>query len=219
VASGTPLERVEEVLEEVGLRAEARRRVGTFSLGMQQRLSIGLALLRRPSLLVLDEPTNGLDPDGIHWLRETLRAHARRGGSAIVSSHALAEVAQVADHALVLHQGRSLAAGPIDDLLAAARPPSVHVRTAAPERLVAVLAAAGHRATASGPATVRVDGASGEQVHAAAVTGDVAVAELVEVRPTLEEVFLRLSHQPTPPGATPSIREEEPCCAAHVQSC
>ncbi|MGC5629841.1 ABC transporter ATP-binding protein [Georgenia sp. Z1344] len=116
---GLPTSRVEEVLDTVGLTAkEAKRRVKGYSLGMRQRLGIGFALLGDPEVLILDEPVNGLDPQGIRWMRQLLRGHAERGGTVLLSSHLLSEVAQAADDLLVIGNGRLLAAGAKDELLA-----------------------------------------------------------------------------------------------------
>jgi ABC-2 type transport system ATP-binding protein len=108
--------RVDEVLDLVGLTANARQRVKTYSLGMRQRLGLAAALLGDPELLILDEPANGLDPAGVHWLRTFLRSFAERGGAVLVSSHLLAEVAQAVDRVLIIDHGRLVAAAPIDEL-------------------------------------------------------------------------------------------------------
>jgi ABC-2 type transport system ATP-binding protein len=115
-AAGLPDGRVDEVLEEVGLADAARRRVGGFSLGMRQRLGLATALIGRPEVLVLDEPTNGLDPAGVRWLRNLLRDMAADGCTVLVSSHLLAEVAQTVDRVLVIDRGRLVAEGPVADL-------------------------------------------------------------------------------------------------------
>jgi len=111
-------DRVEEVLELVELRCAARRRVKTYSLGMRQRLGLAAALLGDPELLVLDEPANGLDPAGVHWLRTFLRGFAEHGGTVLVASHVLAEVAQTVDRVLIIDRGRLVASGPLDELAA-----------------------------------------------------------------------------------------------------
>ena len=116
-AARLPARRVDEVLDLVGMRPAAHRRVRTYSLGMKQRLGIAAALLGRPEVLVLDEPANGLDPAGMRWLRELLRSFADDGGTVLLASHVLAEVAQVADALVVIGQGRVVADGPLDDLV------------------------------------------------------------------------------------------------------
>jgi ABC-2 type transport system ATP-binding protein len=117
-SAGLPESRVDEVLDQVGLTGSAHRRVGGYSLGMRQRLGLATALLGDPEVLVLDEPGNGLDPAGMAWLRDLLREQAARGRSVIISSHVLAEVAQTADHVIVVHEGRLRYTGPLDGLAA-----------------------------------------------------------------------------------------------------
>jgi ABC-2 type transport system ATP-binding protein len=121
LAAGLPLSRVEEVLHQVGMTDAAMRRVKTYSLGMRQRLGLAAALLGDPELLILDEPANGLDPAGVHWLRTFLQQLALEGRTVLVSSHLLAEVAQTVDHVLIINQGRLLAGGRLDDLTGANR--------------------------------------------------------------------------------------------------
>jgi ABC-2 type transport system ATP-binding protein len=116
LAAGIGSERIEPVLDEVGLRAAAGRRVGGFSLGMKQRLALATALLPDPEVLILDEPANGLDPEGIRWLRQLLRRLAAEGRTVLVSSHVLAEVAQTVDRVIILDHGRLMASAPLDDL-------------------------------------------------------------------------------------------------------
>ena len=115
-AAGIPRDRADELLHFVGLEPAAGRRVGGFSLGMRQRLGIAAALLGRPRLLILDEPANGLDPEGIRWLREMLRDYARAGNSVLVSSHLLSEVAQTADDVVIIAGGRTRAHCPLDEI-------------------------------------------------------------------------------------------------------
>jgi ABC-2 type transport system ATP-binding protein len=115
---GIPASRVDAVLDDVGLTADAGRRVGGFSLGMRQRLGLAAALLGDPPILVLDEPTNGLDPLGVHWLRQRLRAHVDRGGTVLVSSHLLAELALSADDVVIVRSGRLVTQGSLADLTA-----------------------------------------------------------------------------------------------------
>jgi ABC-2 type transport system ATP-binding protein len=116
LAAGIPAGRVDEVLELVQLQRAARRRVRTYSLGMRQRLGLAAALLGDPELLVLDEPANGLDPTGVHWLRILLRGFAERGGTVLISSHVLAEVAQTVDQVLIIDRGRLVGSGRLDEL-------------------------------------------------------------------------------------------------------
>src|SRR5215207_2125612 len=117
-AAGVPTSRVDELLELVGLGSVARRRVGAYSLGMRQRLSVAGALLGDPQLLMLDEPANGLDPEGIRWLRDFLRGFAGEGKTVFISSHVLGEMQQLADEVVIIHHGRLVAHGPVEDLIA-----------------------------------------------------------------------------------------------------
>ncbi|MGO1925608.1 MAG: ATP-binding cassette domain-containing protein, partial [Brachybacterium tyrofermentans] len=115
-----PASRIDEVLDEVGAQEYADRRIGTFSTGMRQRLALATALLGEPEMLVLDEPTNGLDPAGIAWLRSFVRTYAERGGTVLLSSHALGEVQRAIDDVVLIDRGRVARSGPLGDLLATA---------------------------------------------------------------------------------------------------
>jgi ABC-2 type transport system ATP-binding protein len=189
-ASGIPAVRVDEVLEQVELSRSARRRVSGYSLGMRQRLSVAGALLGRPRLLVLDEPANGLDPEGIRWLREFLRSFAAGGGTVLISSHVLAEVAQLADEVAIIHRGALVTQEPLATLTARAGGGTV-VRSPDEERLVDELRRA----------EIEVSAADGQLLVAAPAerVGEIAAATgivLHELRPqgaSLEEVFLELT--------------------------
>jgi ABC-2 type transport system ATP-binding protein len=190
IAAGIPEARVDEVLAEVELEGAGRRRVGGYSLGMRQRLGVAAALLGKPSLLVLDEPANGLDPEGIRWLRRFLLSFAGGGGTVFISSHVLAEVAQLADEVVIIHRGRLVAHEPLAALTARATGGTV-VRSPNAERLRARLAEAGVEA-------VEVDGelrigAPAERVGEIAAAAGVVLHELRPQTATLEEVFLELT--------------------------
>lgn len=187
---GVPRTRVDEVLRLVGLTAdEAGRRVRTYSLGMRQRLGLAGALLGDPRVLVLDEPANGLDPQGIHWMRSLLRGFADRGGAVLLSSHLLHEVQAVADEIVVIGRGRVVAQGAISDLVAAS---GSRARSEDDAALVAALEARGRTVTRT-PDGVVVD-AEPADVGRAALAAGVVVTDL---RPHgsqgLEELFLRLT--------------------------
>ncbi|MEO7745779.1 MAG: ATP-binding cassette domain-containing protein [Actinomycetota bacterium] len=189
-AAGIDAHRVDEVLAQVGLTADAGRRAGQYSLGMRQRLGLAAALLGDPGVLVLDEPANGLDPEGIRWLRELLRHYAQQGRTVLVSTHLLAEVQQIVDDVVVIARGRLLYAGTLAGLEQGAAP---GVRVDSPDRpalLAALRAAHLHpRESADG---VQVDDVTPARVGALAFAARVELHELVATGDSLEDVFLRL---------------------------
>jgi ABC-2 type transport system ATP-binding protein len=192
-AAGLPTGRVDEVLAQVELTSAAGRRVGGYSLGMRQRLSVAGALLGRPELLVLDEPANGLDPEGIRWLRDFLRSFAADGGTVFISSHVLAEVAQIVDEVVIIHRGRLVAQEPLEALTARSAGGSL-VRSPDAERLRDRLAAAGLEAAAAGNGQLRV-AAPPERIGELAAADGIVLHELRAQEATLEEVFLELTAQ------------------------
>jgi ABC-2 type transport system ATP-binding protein len=187
-----PAPRVDEVLEQTGLAAAARRRVGGFSLGMRQRLGLAAALLGDPDVLVLDEPANGLDPEGVHWLRGLVRGLADQGRTVLVSSHLLAEVAQTVDQVVIIDRGRLVAQSTLAALTAGADR-TVRVRTAQPEALRDLLVARGATVTLDATDQLLVGGATAEQVGQAAAAGGVVLHEMRFERSNLEDVFLELT--------------------------
>ncbi|MGW1877766.1 ABC transporter ATP-binding protein [Streptomyces sp. NPDC001975] len=191
--------RVGEVLEQVGLTAVADRPAGTFSLGMAQRLGLAVALLGEPRVLVLDEPVNGLDPEGIAWMRGMIRAQAAEGRTVLVSSHLLAEMALTADHVVVIGQGRLIAQHSVEELTAQAadqaEPPVVLVRADDPARLRAALAEGGATVEDAGPPALLVRGLSSEEIGRLALRAGIALFELTPRRATVEDAFLRLTSQ------------------------
>jgi len=193
LAAGIPVSRVDEALAEVELSGAARRRVGGYSLGMRQRLSVAGALLGEPELLVLDEPANGLDPEGIRWLRDFLRAFSAGGGTVFISSHVLAEVAQLADEVVIIHHGRLVTQEPLETLIARAAGGTV-VRAPEAERLLGLLAEAGIEATQVGEGELRV-AAAPERVGEVAAAAGIVLHELRAEGATLEEVFLALTSE------------------------
>ena len=188
--AGLPDDRPEEVLAEVGMAAFAGRRVGGFSLGMRQRLALAGALLGRPEVLILDEPGNGLDPEGMHWLRGFLRAFADRGGTVLVSSHVLAEVAQTVDEVVIIHRGRLIQQAPIEAVGAA---DTVRVRSPAASRLRQLLADAGIESSQHGDGALTVHGGTAAKVGEIAAASGIVLHELAPQASTLEEVFLELT--------------------------
>jgi ABC-2 type transport system ATP-binding protein len=191
---GLPDSRADEVLRLVELEGSAGRRVKGYSLGMRQRLGLAAALLGEPELLVLDEPANGLDPEGVRWLRDFLRAFAADGGTALVSSHVLAEVAQTVDQVLIISRGRLIAESPLDQLTARVGG-SVRVRTPKAAELEHALRTAQIEVTPSGDGTLFVLGTTSERVGEIAFTADVPIHELVTEGSSLEDVFLELTSE------------------------
>ncbi len=198
-AAGLAAPRVGEVLELVGLADAAGRKVRGFSMGMRQRLALATALLGQPRLLMLDEPANGLDPEGMRWLRALLRTFADQGGSVLISSHVLAEVAQVADEVVIIVQGRLVAQTSLSALTDRAGL-KVRVRTPQAEALRDALAGGGIHAELAGPDVVVATGASLEQVGPLAFAAQVVIYEMGAERSNLEEVFLQLTGEAVAPG-------------------
>jgi len=191
-AAGLPAERVDEVLATVELTDAARRRVGGYSLGMRQRLSVAGALLGKPRLLVLDEPANGLDPEGIRWLRTFLRAFAADGGTVLISSHVLPEVAQIVDEVVIIHRGRLVAQEPLEALTARSAAGAVVVKSPEAARLHEALSRAGLEVVPVGDTELRVAGAA-ERVGEVAAAERIVLHELRIEGASLEEVFLELT--------------------------
>ncbi|MGY1741477.1 MULTISPECIES: ATP-binding cassette domain-containing protein [unclassified Blastococcus] len=189
-AAGVPAARADEVLEQVGLTAAARRRVGGYSLGMRQRLGIAGALLTDPPVLVFDEPANGLDPEGIRWMRDLIRGHAARGGTVLLSSHLLGEVEHTVDRLLVIGAGRVVADGPVAALLGAE---GTTVRAADPAALAAALTAAGFHVQHGDGGALVVPGADPAAVGAVAAAGGHVLVELRPAERALEDLFFSLT--------------------------
>ncbi|SEL92997.1 ATP-binding cassette domain-containing protein [Streptacidiphilus jiangxiensis] len=190
---GLPAPRVDQVLVRVGLAEVARRRAGGFSLGMRQRLGIAAALLGDPPALMLDEPFNGLDPEGIRWIRALLASLAADGRAVLVSTHLMSELEGVADHLVVVGRGRVVADTGVRELLAGVAGGRVTLRTAAPLAAVEVLAPAGATVQPTGPETLTVTGLPGEAIVARLMEAGVPFAELAAHRANLEEAYLELT--------------------------
>ncbi|MDP1807466.1 MAG: ATP-binding cassette domain-containing protein, partial [Acidimicrobiales bacterium] len=190
-AGGLPTDRAGEALERVGLAGDARRRVGGFSLGMRQRLALAAALLGEPEVLILDEPANGLDPEGVQWLRTFLRGQAEEGRTVVVSSHLLAEVSQTVDHVVIIDKGRVVADAPLSELTAAATE-TVVVQSPEAAALLAVLDGIGVGAelTASHEVTVS---ATPDVVGQAIAFNGIVVHGMQARRSNLEDVFFQLT--------------------------
>lgn len=196
--------RVDAVLEESGLASVARRRVKTYSLGMRQRLGIAAALLGDPPVVLLDEPSNGLDPEGIIWIREVLRRLAREGRTVLVSSHLMHETASFADHLVVLGRGRLLADTPLREFIHARVRPRVRVRTTDGAALGALLAHHGHEAVEDGDGRWTVPHARVEDIGLLASGAGLPILELATEEGTLEQAYLDLTAAEAEFTAVPS---------------
>ncbi|MEU5404027.1 ATP-binding cassette domain-containing protein [Streptomyces sp. NPDC005963] len=192
-AGGLPDHRVGEVLERTGIAAVARRRISTFSLGMRQRLGIAVALLGDPQVLMLDEPTNGLDPEGIIWIRALMREFADDGRTVLVSSHLMSETAAVADQLVVLGKGRLLADAPLQDFLDEWTTPKVRLRTTEGERLRQVLVRKGYRPAQADDGRWTVEGARVEEIGPIAAHEGIPILELAGEGASLEAAYLALT--------------------------
>ena len=190
-AAGLPRSRVEEVLAIVELSGAAKRRTGGYSLGMRQRLGLAAALLGDPEVLVLDEPANGLDPQGIRWLRDFLRSLAAEGRTILISSHVLAEVAQTVDDVVIIAHGKLVVQAPMEEVLARSAG-GTRVRSPEADRLATLLSGEVRRLD-DGSLIVQ---APPEQVGEVAAANGVVLHELTTERATLEEVFLELTGDP-----------------------
>jgi ABC-2 type transport system ATP-binding protein len=191
-ASGVGDARVNELLGLVALSDAADRRAGGYSLGMRQRLGLAAALLGDPRVLVLDEPANGLDPQGIRWLRDFLRSLAAEGRAVLVSSHVLAEVSQTADEVVVINHGRSVAQAPLAELTARA---GGGMRVAGPDagRLGELLRGDGAEVSTDGDWAIVVRGRTGEEIGRVIAGGGIVISELAPVGSSLEEIFFELT--------------------------
>ncbi|HEY7814618.1 MAG TPA: ATP-binding cassette domain-containing protein [Nakamurella sp.] len=189
-ALGVPGSRADEVLDLVGLSDAGGRRIRGYSLGMRQRLGIAGALLADPSVLMFDEPANGLDPEGIRWMRGLLRGHAARGGTVLLSSHLLGEVEHTVDRLLVIGGGRIVADGPVASLLGS---DGVSVRSADPVALASDLVAKGFGVSPGDDGALVVSGSSSIDVGAVAAAGGHVLSELRPLQRGLEDVFFSLT--------------------------
>jgi len=187
-----PRSRVNEVLEATGLSAVARKKVGGFSLGMGQRLGIAAALLGDPGTLILDEPVNGLDPEGVTWVRELLARLATEGRTVFLSSHLLSELALIADHVIIIGRGEIIADSPISSLTEQGGS-RVRVRTPDASTLTRRIAATGVSVASSELGLLEVEGLTAEQIARAAHEAGVLLTELTPLRQTLEEAYNQLT--------------------------
>jgi len=194
-SQGLTARRVDEVLEQVGLRNAARRRAGGYSLGMQQRLGIAAAMLEDPPVLILDEPFNGLDPEGIVWMRGFLRSLAGQGRAILVSSHLMSELQDTAGRLVVIGRGKVVADTSVADLIAAASGGRVTLRTTARSEAMTALAHAGATVAVTDRDTLTVSGLAAERIVALLEASAVPFSEVSAHRATLEEAYMELTRE------------------------
>ncbi|WP_203817217.1 ABC transporter ATP-binding protein [Paractinoplanes ferrugineus] len=192
-SNGLPRRRVDAVLARTGLAAVAGKRAGGFSLGMRQRLGIAAALLGEPRILIFDEPVNGLDPEGIRWARELMRSLAAEGRAVLVSSHLMSEMAQTADHLVVVGRGRLVADTSVSELMRAAGGGTVLVRASDPGTLTRRLAEAGATVREGVESSLLVSGLTAADVGQLAARHGVVLSELTPQRASLEDAFMELT--------------------------
>jgi ABC-2 type transport system ATP-binding protein len=192
-SQGLPARRVDEALADAGLQAVVGRKAGGFSLGMRQRLGIAASLLGDPPVLILDEPFNGMDPEGIVWLRGFLRSLAAEGRALLVSSHLMSEVQDAATHLVVIGRGRLVADTSVAELIAAASEGRVSLRTVARSEAATVLASAGATVAVTGPDTLTIAGLTSERVVALLSESATPFSEVSSHQATLEEAYMELT--------------------------
>jgi ABC-2 type transport system ATP-binding protein len=190
---GIPRSRVDELIDVVGLHDVAKKRAGQFSLGMGQRLGIATALLGDPQTVMLDEPVNGLDPEGIHWIRTLLKSLAAEGRTVFVSSHLMSEMSLTADHLIVIGRGKLIADTSVADFLAGASKQLVHVRTPQIDQLREILTGLGATVTDTEEGLLEISGLTAEQIGEAAAAQKIVLHELTPHQASLEEAFMDLT--------------------------
>jgi ABC-2 type transport system ATP-binding protein len=204
---GIPRRRVEEVIEMTGLQSVSRRRVGGFSLGMGQRLGIAAALLGDPRTLILDEPVNGLDPEGVKWVRTMVRHLAREGRTVFISSHLMSEMAQTADELLVIGRGRIIAAGPVEEIVRSTQDDRVRVLSPRAAELVDLLTARRAEVVPVGPGALEVRGMTSAEIGEAAAASGVPLHELTPLGGSLEDAYLSLTRSEVEYRSEHSLQE------------
>jgi ABC-2 type transport system ATP-binding protein len=190
---GIPRRRVDELIDLVGLHEVANKRAGQFSLGMGQRLGIAAALLGDPSTVMMDEPVNGLDPEGIHWIRHLLKGLAAEGRTVFVSSHLMSEMALTADHLIVIGRGRLIADTSVDDFIRQASALVVHVRSPQATELGALLGADGVKISSDEPGLLVVEGLTPPEIGEVAAKHGIVLHELTAQTASLEQAFMNLT--------------------------
>jgi len=206
-SQGLTARRVDEVIEQAGLASAARRKAGGYSLGMRQRLGIAAAMLGDPPVLMFDEPFNGMDPEGIAWIRGLLRSLAAEGRAVLVSSHLMSELQDSADHLVVAGRGKVIADAAVAELIAAASGDRVMLRTTARTEATTVLAHAGATVAATGRDTLAISGLTAERVVALLAAAAVTFSEVSAHRASLEEAYMELTTEAVEFRALPVTEE------------
>ena len=207
-SQGLDAKRVDEVVEQAGLGSAIRRKAGGFSLGMRQRLGIAAAMLADPPVLMMDEPFNGMDPEGIVWMRGFLRSLAAQGRAVLVSSHLMSELQDTAHHLVVVGRGQVIADTSVAELIAAASGGRVTVRTTARAEATTVLAHAGATIAATGQDTLIISGLAAEKIVALLGESGLPFSEVSPHRATLEEAYMELTRDAVEFRATPASTKE-----------
>ena len=207
-SNGIPAKRVDEVLEITGLTSVAKKRVKGFSLGMGQRLGIAAALLGDPGVLLFDEPVNGLDPEGVKWVRETCRRLAGEGRTVFISSHLMSEMAQTADQLLVIGRGRILSTGRVDDVIASATTDRVRVASPQATRLAEFMAARNLAARPVAPSVLETTDATAAAIGELAAQGGIVLHELTTIHASLEEAYMTLTSDSVEYRADPTSQNQ-----------
>jgi ABC-2 type transport system ATP-binding protein len=209
-SQGLGAKRVDEVVEQAGLQSVIRRKAGGYSLGMRQRLGIAAALLGDPPVLMMDEPFNGMDPEGTREMRGLLRALAAEGRTVLVSSHLMSELEHTADHLVAVGRGQVIADASVAELIAAASADQVELRTAARDEAMTVLAHAGAEVATTAPDMLTISGLSAERIVAALTESRVPFAEVTAHRATLEEAYMDLTRDAVEFRAAPAAGRTAP---------
>jgi ABC-2 type transport system ATP-binding protein len=203
-SQGLGARRVDEVVDQAGLQSVIRRKAGGYSLGMRQRLGIAAALLGDPPVLMMDEPFNGMDPEGTREMRGLLRALAAEGRTVLVSSHLMSQLEETADHLVAVGRGQVIADTSVAELIAAASADQVELRTAARDEAMTVLAHAGAEVATTAPGMLTISGLSAERIVAALTESRVPFAEVTAHRATLEEAYMDLTRDAVEFRAAPA---------------
>ena len=205
---GIPRQRVQELIELVGLADVATKRVGQFSLGRGQRLGIAQALLGDPRVVILDEPINGLDPEGIHWIRDLLRSLAAEGRTVFLSSHLMSEMALTAEHLIIVGRGRLIRDVSVADFVREASKNVVFVRSPDANALRELVLGPDVRVSSTAPGTLEVEGLGADQIGSAAAENGLVLHELIPQQPSLEEAFMALTQGEVEYRNSPVTSEE-----------